>query len=1288
MNAWMCNNRYRKLVILALLLSLITAMFGGLSARAATSTKEISKLVLSKNTLTLAEEDSETITATAIYEDGSSEDVTIEADWSSEDGDVATVYAGTILGNEEGSTIITATYMGISTPVTVTVEKKVISLTKSKSTLKLRKDGSEQVNLTATYKDGTTETVNSKAEWKTSDDTVATVTAGLITGVGSGTTTVTAEYGDITVTINVRVDIARRLVPDTDELSLSVGGTYQLELTGLFEDGSEADVADLAEWSSDDTDVADVFKGLVTAYKAGTATLTASYGTKAATVTVDVDVAQKLTVSSTDVFVREDASSTVTVTATYLDGTTEDVTSKVEWSSSDESIANAKDGTGTITGYSVGEATLTASYGTKTATVNVDVGVPRLLKMSATSMQMSKGSTESLTVTATYSDGTTEDVTSKATWTSSDTSVVYVAKGQIQALASGEATITAAYGGISATTDISVDVPRTLKLSQETLDLKEDGSASVTVTITYTDGTTEDVTADATWTSSDKTVATVYMGTVTAVATGQATITATYLGKTANLTVNVAMPIKLTASKTDLTLEEDASESVTLTAVYSDETSEDVTSKATWASDNESVAYVKDGNITAVGAGEANITGTYGGKTATITVSVGLVKKLKASETELTLKVDGSEAVTLTATYSDGTTEDVTEKATWTSSDDSIAYAVKGTITGVKAGTATITGTYEDKSAEISVSVGGVTKLEASETDITLQKDVSTTVTLTASYFDGTEEDVTSLATWTSSNQSIAYASKGKITAVAAGEADITATYGGASTTIHVEIGVTKKLVLSKTTVSLKKGGTASITATAYYTDGTTEDVTSQVTWNSENEEVAYASKGTITAYASGETTLTATYGGKSASVDVEVDTASSLKVSSSSLDLQEDDSEQLTLTVTYSDGTTEDVTDSATWTSTDTSVATVSKGLVQAVGNGNTTIKATFGKKTVSVKVSVGEVNSLSISDRKLVMSIDDEESLTLTAKFADGTKKDVTKEATWTSSSSSVAEVSSDGVVTAIASGKATITATYGDSTITVSVEVAQSQYLTLNKNVLVMEKGDEEQLELTATFSDGSSDDVTDDAVWSISSSKVGQVINGKVTAYATGKATITAKFGGKTIQIPLEVEVAKKLTASVKLVSMKTGDQQQIELTATYSDDSTKVVTTEADWSSRNFKVADVSSGLVTAAGSGKTTIVAKYGGKTVNVQVEVDILKYLQTSAKRLELSVGESESVTLTATYSDATEGDVTSAAVWKSSNDNVADVKDGVITAYKKGTAVITAKYSNKTAKLTVVVK
>ena len=256
----------------------------------------------------------------------------------------------------------------------------------------------------------------------------------------------------------------------------------------------------------------------------------------------------------------------------------------------------------------------------------------------------------------------------------------------------------------------------------------------------------------------------------------------------------------ITLDKTTATVEEGAT--VTLTATV---TPDDATDKTvTWSTSNETIATVSGGVVTGVKAGEVTITAKAGDKSATCTVTVTAKQGTEDPEDPIavegitidktTATVEEGATVTLTATV---TPDDATDKTvTWSTSNETIATVSGGVVTGVKAGTVTITATAGDKSATCTVTVTAaatepevvpVTGVTLNQTAVTLDIDQSITLTAAVAPENATNKAVT----WASDKTDVATVdSNGKVTAVAAGTANITVTTadGGKTATCAVTV--------------------------------------------------------------------------------------------------------------------------------------------------------------------------------------------------------------------------------------------------------------------------------------------------------------------------------------------------------------------------------------------------------------------------------------------------------------------------------------------------------------------
>ncbi|WP_315371583.1 Ig-like domain-containing protein [Paenibacillus xylanexedens] len=787
----MLKPRLTKYMVMMLVLMLSISNVG----LAAAADKELSKIVVSKNEMSLEVGDSGSVTVTGVYSDNTSANVTISTTWSSEDTSIATVYNGAITAKKEGKATITAAYQGQSQTVQVKVTKKVKALSKNVQSLDLRTGDTKEIILTATYSDNETNNeAASTAEWSTSDEKVATVVNGKVTGQSAGTAVITAKVGSQSVTVDVNVEVVKRVDVDKQQVNLLLNKSESVKVTATYPDGTTKDVTDLAEWTSSNEKVADVLKGEITGYSAGSAKITAKYGTKSVSVDVDVDLTSKLSVEKQSIFFRLDGdknTANIVLTASYPTSSDVNVTDQATWTSSNEKVATVFKGQ--ITAISAGSTTIKATYSGKTVEIAVDVDTARYLDIKDVNDKLAMSVTgdnksKTLVANAEYIDASTENVTSKATWTSSNPDVVYVSNGDLIAYKSGTATITVAYGGKTVKFTVNVDVADKYEMDKKKASVAVGGTTSAKVLALYGE-TSKDVSEDATWSSSSDKIAEVdSKGVITGVATGKVTITAKIEGKTLTLPVEVGMASGLEADVNFVVLSAKETQTILLTGTDEDGNTLDVTSEATWKSSNARVADVKKGVITGNSSGKANITAEYGSKKVTIQVEVDVITRIEASEPVLSLKSGDTADLTVTAFLSDGSERDVTDKAEWKTNSYKVAQVTKGKVKATGSGKAKITAKYGSKSVTIALDVDTLKYLQTDKVTLTMKPGEKVTVAATATYADGSEANVSKPALWKSSRIATASVKDGIIQANGKGKATITVTFAGVKTKVTVVV--------------------------------------------------------------------------------------------------------------------------------------------------------------------------------------------------------------------------------------------------------------------------------------------------------------------------------------------------------------------------------------------------------------------------------------------------------------------------------------------------------------------
>jgi hypothetical protein len=163
----------------------------------------------------------------------------------------------------------------------------------------------------------------------------------------------------------------------------------------------------------------------------------------------------------------------------------------------------------------------------------------------------------------------------------------------------------------------------------------------------------------------------------------------------------------------------------------------------------------------------------------------------------------------------------------------------------------------------------------------------------------------------------------------------------------------------------------------------------------------------------------------------------------------------QMTAMARLSDGSSQDVTRSAAWESSNPAVATVSPtGMLSVVGAGELDVRATYQSASGSMHLRVGSVPVSAVTITGAPAGASAPFQLTAMARLVDGSTIDVTRSSTWLSSNTQLATVSSTGSVTVVGTGDVDLQATY--QSISGSVRVFVSHPTTVAVTGRVVEAG----------------------------------------------------------------------------------------------------------------------------------------------------------------------------------------------------------------------------------------
>jgi hypothetical protein len=340
------------------------------------------------------------------------------------------------------------------------------------------------------------------------------------------------------------------------------------------------------------------------------------------------------------------------------------------------------------------------------------------ISITAANLSIAIGSTTQFTAMGTFSDGTTRDVTGSVTWTSQNTGVATITSGGLaQGIAVGSTTIQAASGAINKSVTLQVTAATLISIAVTPANqtIAKGLTQQFTATGTFSDNSTQNLTGSVTWVSLNTGFATIAAGGLaTGVGAGTATIQASKGGITGAtlLTVTSATLVSVAVTPANPTVAPGLTKQFTATGTFSDNSTQNLTSSATWSSSNTPIATISNtagsnGLATAVQSGTTTIQaqqGNVSGSTMLTVSGVSLAVLVVSPQNPAIADGGATQAFTATGHFSDGSTQDLTASATWTSSNTSVA-----TMNGMAATSQTLGGSATAGFTSIKATVGNTT---------------------------------------------------------------------------------------------------------------------------------------------------------------------------------------------------------------------------------------------------------------------------------------------------------------------------------------------------------------------------------------------------------------------------------------------------------------------------------------------------------------------------------------------------------------------------------------------------
>src|SRR5580700_8554675 len=704
----------------------------------------------------------------------------------------------------------------------------------------------------------------------------------------------------------------------------------------------------------------------------------------------------------------------------------------------------------------------------------------------------------------------------------------------------------------------------------------------------YSFGNPQDITNQLTWVSADTTVATMdNRGVATAVGSGRVIVTGSIQDPVSLKIFQVSTVLTVVPQLTGITIgpasaqiAKGTARQFTATAKYNDGTSPDITSLVAWNSTQSGIATISSspgtqGLAQAASPGSTSISaslGTVSSSASSLTVSNANLLSISVTPAGAAVPLATSQQFVANGSFDDGTQQDISETANWTSSSPMIARISSiGVVTGAGLGSTTITAS--------SGAVNGTTTATVDASSVSALNILAAgkianltnyQMRAVAVFKDGSALDVTHTPgiTWSSSNSAVASigASTGLALATGPGTATVSASLGqSGSTSLAVSDSTIKALAVGPSNSTIAAGTAQSVIAVGTFSDGSgtfQQDISSASAWTSDNTgvaTVAYANglQELATGVAPGTANISASFSdahgnlaAASAPLNVSNAQLSGIVVAPGTASVTSGGGRQYVATGAFSDGTQQDLTLIADWSATNAAVATVSSfGYAAAGGPGQTSVSATLNSQTgsSSLLVNPGALTRIDICAATVSNPLSNcppldpvtppppisfakqvPYGLIAIGTFADGSRQDLTSSVQWSSGSSSVATISNDpgipgyvtgvtgqGVVTGLVAGTVNITAATGgvSSVASVIVTAATPQFMTVTPADPAVTLGLPQSFTATVTFSDSTTQIATPYAQWTTSNPAIAVVTRSGI-AFSTGKGTanISASLEG--------------------------------------------------------------------------------------------------------------------------------------------------------------------------------
>ncbi|MDH3327025.1 MAG: Ig-like domain-containing protein, partial [Gammaproteobacteria bacterium] len=472
----------------------------------------------------------------------------------------------------------------------------------------------------------------------------------------------------------------------------------------------------------------DTNAGILEAISIGNSAISATYNNITATENIEVSdaILTGITLQSDFLSLAKDSSSQLQAIGSLSNGHTQNISSLVNWSSDAPdilSIDNSKNKKGIITAKTSGTANISATLNniSESTTITVSNATLASIEVSHQNVRIANGTKLNIIATGIYSDGTHQNITQDVLWLSDNPASVFVSnekgkKGDAYSLSVGSALVSATQGSTIGTSNITVNaklLSAITILADGNNMLAAGNEVQLKAIGNYSDGSILDISNQVTWQSSDNKICIVstseqHYGLIKAKTAGTCNVTAKaeQVSNSLLFTISDATLQSISISPNNTSLPRGTKIQLIATGLYSDATTSDISKTVSWKSNNIFTSISEElntkGLLSAIDIGSSTITATYDtiSATSTATVNAATLESIAISALITGDFINGTTKTYIaTGTYSDQSTQDISQLVLWVSSDTTVSTANNsitsaGKFSGIAAGAVSLSAAF------------------------------------------------------------------------------------------------------------------------------------------------------------------------------------------------------------------------------------------------------------------------------------------------------------------------------------------------------------------------------------------------------------------------------------------------------------------------------------------------------------------------------------------------------------------------------------------------------------------